>query len=130
MTPMPPVDELRRLREEHPDATLAQLSALCGVSPERLGRAVQVDPIKLTLKALERFILKHDKSLSNLFQFCFKIYLAPPHLGRQMRRLNIVRLRVSNEVVHAGVVKFRTGAFSSFGLTLTQGGAANNSFLA
>ena len=125
MTPMPSVDEIRRLRE------LAQLSSLCGVSPERLGRAVQVDPIKLTLKALElkRFILKHDKSLSNLFQFCFKIHLAPPHLGRQMRRLNIVRLRVSNEVVHAGVVKFRTGAFSSFGLTLTQGGAAT-SFLA
>ena len=41
LTPMPPVDELRRLRDEHPDATLAQLSALCGVSPDRLGRLLR-----------------------------------------------------------------------------------------
>ena len=79
ITPMPPVDELRRLREENPDATVAQLSALCGVSPDRL--------------------------------------------GRQLRRLHIVRFRVSNESVHAGVVKVRTGPFSTFGLTLTQGRA-------
>jgi hypothetical protein len=79
LTPMPPVDQLRRLRDEHPDAKLAQLSALCGVSPHRL--------------------------------------------GRQLRRLHIVRFRVSNESVHAGVEKVRTGPFSSFGLTLTQGRA-------
>jgi len=48
------------------------------------GRAVQVDPIKPTLKApgTKRLKLKYDKSLPNLLRFCFQIQLAPLHRGR------------------------------------------------
>ena len=44
-----------------------------------LGRAVQVDPIKPTLKApgTKRLKLKCDEPLS----ICFQFQLAPPHLG-------------------------------------------------
>ena len=47
-----------------------------------LGRAVQVDPIKFTLKppGLNRLKLKHGKPLSSLI-ICFQIQLAPLHLG-------------------------------------------------
>ena len=53
------------------------------------GRAVQVDPIKPTLKApgLKRFKLKYDKSLSILLQFCFQIQLAPLHHGIDLSRV-------------------------------------------
>jgi len=77
VTPLPPADELRQMREEHPNDTLAQHATRYGVSTERL--------------------------------------------GRQMRRLCIVQLRVSQEDVHAAVLRTRTGPFSTLGATLTQG---------
>jgi hypothetical protein len=48
-----------------------------------LGEAVQLDPIRRTLKApgTKRLKLKCDKMLSILLQFCFQFQLAPLHLG-------------------------------------------------
>jgi len=77
--PLPSADEIHILRENNPDATLAQLAAMCDVSTERF--------------------------------------------SRQVRRLGIVRPRVSQEDVHAAVLEVRVGPFSKFGATLTQGRA-------
>ena len=54
------------------------------VRPHRArGRAVQVEPIKLTLEApgIKRLKLKFDPLLSILLQFCFQIQLAPLQRG-------------------------------------------------
>ena len=50
---------------------------------EALGRAVQVDPIKSTLKApgTKRLKVEYGKPPSILLQFCFQFQLAPLHLG-------------------------------------------------
>jgi hypothetical protein len=48
-----------------------------------LGKAVQVDPIKPTVKApaTKRLKVKHDKLFSRLLQFCFLFQLALLQLG-------------------------------------------------
>jgi hypothetical protein len=58
-----------------------QLAALHdGRAADAQGRAVQVDPIKPTLKGpgIKRLKVKCDKSA---FQFCFQSQLAPLHQG-------------------------------------------------
>jgi len=52
------------------------------------GRAVQVAPIKPTLKApgTKRLKLNYDKLLSILLQFCFQFQLAPLLRGRHSQR--------------------------------------------
>ena len=48
---------------------------------------MQVDPLKLTLKApgTERLKLKYDELLSILLQFCFQLQLVPLHRGDSAR---------------------------------------------
>jgi hypothetical protein len=52
-----------------------------------LGEAVQVEPIKPTLKApgTQRLKLKYDDMLSILLEFCSQIQLAPLQLGLRRR---------------------------------------------
>ena len=59
-----------------------------GDGREDRGWAVQVDPIKPTLKApgTKRSKLKYDNLLSILLQFCFQFQFAPLHGGRRRER--------------------------------------------
>ena len=59
----------------------------------RHGSAVQVDPIKPTLKppGTKRLKLKYDKLLSMLLDFCFQIQLAALHHGRSAPRGGLPR---------------------------------------
>ena len=55
-----------------------------GESGSSKGKAVQVDPVKPTLKppGIKRLQPKCDELLQNLLQFCFQFQLAPLHKGR------------------------------------------------
>jgi len=76
--------------------------------PLKLGRAVQVDSVKPTLKPPGSLLLKlrHDGALSHLLQFCFQIQLAPLQLAcpgpvRGVRRHGDPRHRHDGKGLHS-----------------------------
>jgi len=67
----------------------------CGAAPPALGGAVQVDPIKPTLKPPEatRLKLKHDEPLAT---FAFKFKLRRYSWERDVTKVRRCRLTLSN----------------------------------
>jgi len=78
------------------------------------GEAMQVDPMKPTLKApgTKRLKLKYDKLLSILLQFCFQFKLAPLQRGhRDPRGGTQARQRQAGKALHSSTVQLNLSRF-------------------